>query len=271
VVFNILINPANSVTTHFTIREGLTVIETLAELAKQTGLPLADFQAAAANPASLGITADWYARTDGKPNAVEARSSIEGFLFPDTYNYDPNFTAHDILKMMVDQFKKVAAQVDLKGKASTLGISPYEVLITASLVQAEGREVDFPKIARVAYNRAYKNMISCDCLQFDSTARYWLEVKAGTPLPVGPLTAAQLNDASNPYNTYDKSPGMPIGPIGNPGEAALSGAASPATGSWLYFVVIKPDGTTAFASTQAEHCANVREGIRNGVDLNPVC
>jgi len=270
-VFNILIDPTKQVTNQFTIREGLTVIQTLAELATQTGLPLADFQAAAADPAALGITPEWYTREGGKPNAVEARGSIEGFLFPSTYRYDSSLTAKGILQMMVDQFFAVAERVDLKGRAAELGIAPYDVLVTASLVQAEGLEVDFAKIARVAYNRAYKDMIGCDCLQFDSTARYWLEVQAGTPLPVGPLTAAQLNDANNPYNTYDKTPGMPIGPIDNPGEAALNGAAQPADGTWLYFVVIKTDGTTAFASTHEEHCANVRLGINNGVDLNPDC
>jgi UPF0755 protein len=145
------------------------------------------------------------------------------------------------------------------------------VLVTASLVQAEGLEVDFAKIARVAYNRAYKDMISCDCLQFDSTARYWLEVQAGVPLAPAPLTGAQLNDANNPYNTYDRTPGMPIGPIGNPGEAALNAAAHPAEGDWLFFVVVEPDGTTAFASTHAEHCDNVHRGIANGVDLDPNC
>jgi UPF0755 protein len=270
-VFNVLIDPANKDSNQITIREGLTVIEVLPELAQQTGLPLADFQAAAANPAALGITPEWYQRENGKPNAVEARGSIEGFLFPDTYFYDPTATAQDILKMMVDQFFSVAARLDIKGRADFLGISPYDVVTTASLVQAEGLEPDFAKIARVAYNRAYKDMISCDCLQFDSTARYWLEVKAGTPQAPGPLTGGQLNDPSNPYNTYDKTPGMPLGPIGNPGEAALDAAANPADGDWLYFVVVRPDGTTKFAATHDEHCDNVREGINNGVDLDPNC
>ncbi len=271
VVFNILIDPSNKNTTQFTIQEGLSVIQTLHELARQTGIPLADFQAAA-NPAALGITPEWYQRTngDGKPNAVEQRGSIEGFLFPNTYFYDPTYTAHDILKMMVDQFFVVANRVDLRGRAQALGISPYEVLITASLLEAEGLEQDFAKIARVAYNRVYKDMISCDCLQFDSTARYWQELQAGVPRQAGGSTGP-LNDPNNPYNTYDKTPGMPLGPISNPGEAALNAAAHPADGDWLYFVVVRPDGTTAFASTLAQHCDYVREGIRNGVDLNPNC
>jgi UPF0755 protein len=262
VVFGILIDPKNrkpiNGAKRFTIPEGMTVIEILDKLAKDTGIPLADFKAAAADPAALGITADWYSRQDGKKSAVAERKSIEGFLFPSTYDYDPTWSAHDILKMMVDQFFVVADHVHLKAQATALHISPYEVLITASLVQAEGHEADFAKIARVAYNRVYKRLISCACLQFDSTANYWQELKAGKPRTPGNLTAAQLNDASNPYNTYAKTPGMPLGPIDNPAD-----------GNMLYFVVIKPDGTTAFADTIDQHCANIAEGIRNGVDLSP--
>jgi UPF0755 protein len=275
VVFGVLIDPANRVpldgARRITIREGLTVIQTLAKLAEETGIPLEQFQAAAADPASLGITPDWYARGDGKPSAVAERNSIEGFLFPSTYEYSPDWSAHDILTMMVDQFFVVAERVDVRGRADFLGISPYEVLITASLVQSEGLEHDFAKIARVAYNRIYKDRISCQCLQFDSTAHYWLELQSGAPRTPTGLTPGQLNDPNNPYNTYDKTPGMPLGPISNPGEAALQAAANPEDGDWVFFVVVEPDGTTAFAVTHEEHCANVALGIANGVDLSPIC
>jgi UPF0755 protein len=269
-VFEILVDPGNKIsdfTTSFTIREGLTVIQTLAELARQTGKPLEEFQAAAEDLAGLGIEPEWYRRSDGRPSAAATRDSVEGFLFPDTYYYDPAATARDILKRMVDEFFVVADEVGLRTRAAALDLSPYEVLITASLVQAEGLEPDFSKVARVAYNRAYEGMIECRCLQFDSTAHYWLEVQEGAPRTPGSLSQDQLNDPDNPYNTYAATPGMPIGPIGNPGEAALRAAANPEAGDWIYFTVIEPDGTTAFSSTWAQFCADKFTGVRNGVDL----
>ncbi len=272
VVFGILIDPLQRQLPpgikQFQIIEGMTVIQTLAQLEAQTGIPLADFQAAISDPAALGITPDWYTRTDGKPSAVTERGSIEGFLFPSTYQYDPDTaTAHSILKQMVDQFFVVAQRAGVKDRATFLGISPYEVIVTASLLQKEGHGSDFDKIARVAYNRVYKDMISCQCLQYDSTAPYWLEVQQGTPRTPGPLTSAQLNDAGPPSNTDDKTPGMPIGPISNPSEAAIYAAGHPADGDWIYFVVVRTDGTTAFSSSWEEFCDDKIEGKANGVDL----
>jgi UPF0755 protein len=269
VVFNILADPANVLTLQVQIREGLSVIETLRRLAEQTGKPVEEFQAAAADPAALGITPDWYTRTDGKPAAT---TSIEGFVFPDTYFYSPTDTAADILKMMVDRFMTVANEVGLAAKAQALGLSPYEVLIVASLAQVEaGTEADFAKVARVAYNRAVQEEIDCACLQFDSTANYFLELNGQQQLASGQMTDDVLDNPANPYNTGASSPGLPVGPISNPGQAALAGAATPADGDWLYFVAIDTNGNSAFASTYNEHCQNVYTAIENGVPLEPIC
>ena len=269
-VVEILVDPANvnsSATAKFTVREGLTVIQTLQRLAEQTGLPLADFQEAAKDPAALGIAADWYVRGDGKQAMT---SSIEGFLFPDTYFYDPKATAADILKMMVRQFLHVADEIGLKDKAKALGISPYEVLVTASLAQVEAANGnDFAKVARVVYNRAYKNLVACSCLQFDSTVNYWLEQQGKPTKHSGAMTASELNNTKNPWNTGRDSKGLPPSPISNPGKAALLGAAAPAVGDWIYFVAVDNNGTTKFAATDQEHCANIAEAIRNGVGLAP--
>jgi UPF0755 protein len=262
-VIKVLINKDNKLQNVFTIREGLTVIETLKRIAEATKLPLADFQNAAKDPAALGITPDWYTRTDGKPAAT---TSIEGFLFPDTYSFEPNQTAADILKMMVKQFLKVAGDINFKANAEKLGVSPYEALIVASLAQVEaGRNEDLPKIARVAYNRGVKKLIDCECLQFDVTANYWLELQGKPTLASKDMTDAQLDDKNNPYNTGPSSTGLPIGPISNPGKAALDGAAQPPAGTWIYFVAVDKNGTTKFASTTSEHQANVCEAVRNGV------
>lgn len=263
VVFDILIDPKNKKVNQFTIREGLTVIQTLNELAEKTGIPLSEFQAAAADPAALGITPDWYERP-GKPSAAADRKSIEGFLFPNTYQYDPSAKAIDILKMMVDTFKTVAERVQLKSRAAAMNLTPYDVIITASIAQSEAHEVDFPKVARVVYNRAYQKDMP---LGMDSTENYWLELNGKPMKHSGELLASELNDPNNPYNTHGKK-GLPIGPISNPGEAALAGAANPAAGQWVYFVATDNNGTTKFASTWSEFCSLKREAVRNGVPIS---
>jgi len=121
------------------------VIDTIAILAEEAGLPLADFQAAVADPATLGITADWYGRLDGKPAAT---GSVEGFLFPDTYLYDSTATAKDILQMMVDQFFAVANELGLQSQAAALQIGVYELMIAASIAQVEVKQQDFAKATR---------------------------------------------------------------------------------------------------------------------------
>jgi UPF0755 protein len=261
-VLMVLIDPKNKLVNQFTIIEGLSVIQTLKKLAEQTGLPLEDFQKAAQDPAALGITPDWYARKDGKPAAT---TSIEGFLFPDTYAFDPSAKAADILKMMVQQFLKVADDVGLKAQAQSRDISPYEMLITASIAQVESKEVDFSKVARVIYNRAYKAE-PAQPLGMDSAENYWLELNGKPTKNSGDLTAAELNDPANPYNTHGKA-GLPLGPISNPGKAALQGAANPAVGNWLFFVTVDKQGTTKFANTESEHCQYINEAIRNGLNL----
>jgi UPF0755 protein len=122
-----------------------------------------------------------------------------------------------------------------------------------------------PKIARVAYNRAYKNKIP---LQFDTTANYWIQLNGGKAKFSGKLTGGELDDPKNPYNTVSKL-GLPPGPINNPGKVALQAAMSPAVGPWLYFVVIDKKGDSAFATTNDQHCANIKKAIGNGIPLSP--
>jgi UPF0755 protein len=259
-VLMILVDPKNKLAGNFTVTEGLSVIKTLSKLAEQTAVPLADFQAAIQDPAALGITPDWYVRQDGKPAAT---TSVEGFLFPDTYQFEPGSSATEILKIMVNQFMKVTEEIAFKANAEKLGLSPYEVLIVASMAQVEaGKVEDFAKVARVAYNRVVKEQIPCVCLQFDTTANYWLELNGKPEKHSGEMTAEELDDPANPYNTVSKQ-GLPLGPISNPGKDALLGAAQPAVGTWLYFVAVDTNGTTKFATTFAEHQANIAEACRN--------
>jgi UPF0755 protein len=244
------------------IIDGWSYKRTFAELSKVTGIPVAEFEAAAKDPIALGVPDFWFNRRDGKP----AAKSIEGFLFPDTYEFAPNSTAVDILKEMVGQFIKVVTELNLTAKVEgELKVSPFEALIVASLAQAEaGIKEDLPHVARVAYNRVFKANMP---LEFDVTANYWLELNGKDPKHSGQLTPQELNDPKNPYNTKSVR-GLPVGPINSPSRAALEGAMSPTPGkAWLYFVAIDKTGRSAFADTLAEHNRNIQQACRNGVPL----
>ncbi|GGJ86434.1 hypothetical protein GCM10010123_15020 [Pilimelia anulata] len=261
---SLLVNLVNRIVKGVTIREGLSVIQTYKLLAEKTGIALREFQAAGKDPAKLGVPDFWFKRTDGKKAA--AKPSLEGFLYPQTYEFPPNAGAADILKAMVQQFLTAAEEV---GFVPTVekergGISPYEALIVASLAQVEaGVPGDLGKVARVAYNRAYGGDFPCGCLEMDVTVNYWLEVNGKPTKASKDMTAAELDDPRNPYNR--KIAGLPPTPIDNPGEAALRAAMDPPAGNWLYFVAIDKKGNSAFATTLAEHERNQATARRNGV------
>lgn len=227
----ILVDPANRTgVPGVTIREGLWKSETFAALSKGTGTPVADYVAAAKDTASLGLPSS-------------AKGNLEGYLFPATYEFPDGASAADQLRTMV------AKSVE---ELTRLGVAPADMektVVIASIVQAEGqRAADLPKIARVIDNRLAKPMR----LQLDSTVSYGVQKRAIT-------TTDAERAAANGYNTYVRD-GLPVGPISNPGAAAIQAATTPATGPWLYFVAVNPDtGETKFATTDAEHQKNVAE------------
>lgn len=238
-----------------TLQEGLTYKATLQKLAEGTKLPLADLEAAAKDPVALGIPQFWFNRSDSK----QANVSVEGFLWPDTYEFNPDVTAVDVLKKIVAQFLTVTESMNLVKTAESKNISPFAALITASLVQAEaGVKPDFPKVARVVYNRLDKKME----LEFDSTSNYWRELK-GQERKFN-LNDAELRDPNNPYRTYGLA-GLPPGPIGNPGKDAIQAALNPTPGEpWLFFVRIDKAGNSAFTESFAQHERNIAEAKRVG-------
>ena len=253
---------ANRVSSGVTITEGEISTEVFAALAKATNLPVTDFQNAAKDPVALGVSPDWFTRQDGKP----VQNSIEGFLYPATYEFDPGVDATAILKKIIVNFNAEMTKLDFLNQVqATLHISPFEALIAASIAQVEGRfPDDMAGIARVLYNRAYGGKFPCACLQLDSTVNYWLRVSGQTPKSSKDLTVSDLHNPNDPYNTHDK-PGLPIGPISNPGEDALKAAMSPPKSGYLYFVAIDKEGHTAFATTEQEHAANIALAKKNGV------
>ena len=159
------------------------------------------------------------------------RRSLEGFLFPATYDFVRGTTSAQLVQSQLTAFANNWSKVDLK-YARSKNLTPYDVLIIASLVEKEALVPDErPKIARVIYNRLHAHMN----LGIDATTRYGLHVP-GTKS----LTQSQLA-SDNPYNTRNPNVvGLPPTPIANPGLAAMQAAAHPAAGDWLYFVR-KPD------------------------------
>lgn len=223
-----LLNPKNRVQLTLTFPEGLRASQIVALLGARSGIPAGDYRKVLADPAQLGLPS--YAR--GKP---------EGYLFPATYQIQPNDTALTVLKAMVQRFDQEAAQVKLPAAAAGVHMTPTQLIVVASLVQAEGGRVkDYPKIARVVYNRLARGMK----LEFDSTVFYGLG-KYGTA-----ATDAEIN-TPGPYNTYLNT-GLPPGAIDNPGNAAIEAALHPAVGNWLYFFSFK-NGVTEFSPSPIAH------------------
>lgn len=219
------------------ILEGMRLSQQITALAKGTKIPAKNYKAALAKPEKLGLPS-------------YAKNKPEGFLFPDTYELTSDTSATAVLKQMTGRFGQVSDEIDLEGQASSMKMSPYEVVIVASIIEAEvNRDADRPKVARVLYNRLGKGMK----LQLDSTVLYAVHKS-------GKLTTTEADRANkSAYNTYVHK-GLPPGPIASPGKQALQAAAHPASGSWLYWVAVNPDtGETKFAKTKAEHDRYVQE------------
>ncbi len=259
---NALLDPKNRIVNGITIPEGKTSMQIYALLAAKSKIPLKDFQTAGKDPVALGVPAFWFNRTDKQ----KVTRSIEGFLYPDTYEFPPTATAEDMLSTMVSRFLSVATQIDFVNRVQQdRKISPYEALTVASLAQAEaGNTVDLGKIARVAYNRLYGGNFPCGCLQFDVGINYYYQLTGRPTKSSKEMTTADLTDPANPYRTHNK-PGLTPTPINNPGVDALKGAMDPPAGPWLYFVAIDKQGHSAFAVTDAEQNKNIELAKKNGV------
>jgi UPF0755 protein len=222
--FQLLLNPSARLQDKITIPEGWRLSQIEAALGAKTGIPLADYKSALANPGSLGLPS-------------YANNNPEGYLFPATYEVQPDQTATDVLRAMVQSFNAEATSINLNTAASQAHMTPAQVIIVASLLQAEGGRVsDYAKIARVIANRLAANMP----LQFDSTVLYGLHLFGTT------VTDNQIK-SNTPYNTYQHK-GLPPTPIDSPGNSAIQAALHPDPGNWLYFVTEK-NGVTKFSAT----------------------
>ncbi|GAB3958758.1 hypothetical protein GCM10027614_76880 [Micromonospora vulcania] len=251
----------NKIVNGLTIPEGRTSKNIYKLLSEKTKIPVKDFEAAAKDPEGLGVPDWWFTRGDKKKVA----RSIEGFLFPDTYEIPPKATAESILKLMVTRFLSVTEEMNFADRVQRErgGVSPYEALIVASLAQAEaGNKDDLGKVARVAYNRVYGEF-NCNCLEMDVTVNYYLESIGKPTKTSAQMTQSELDDPKNPYNR--KLRGLVPTPIDNPGKQALAGAMAPPPGKWLYFVAIDKQGHSAFADTYEQHQRNEARAREAGI------
>ena len=193
-------------------------------------------EAAYADSAAIGLPA-------------EAGGNVEGWLAPGTYDVTENATPKDLVKKMVSQ--TVTELKELKVPKEDY----QKVLTKASIVEREvNSERYYGQAARVIENRlSQTDGETHGLLQMDSTVQYGLGRYGGIP------TEAETQDANNPYNTYVHK-GLPPGPIGSPGEAAIKAVLNPPAGSWLYFVTVDlKTGETLFASTNEEQKTNTKK------------
>lgn len=206
--------------------------------------------AATVDPAELGAP-EWAL------DAIRARGEdpkrLEGLIAPGQYVLDPNMDAQEILTDLISRSTKKYNDTNIVERAEAVGLSPYELLTSASLVERESPAGEFDKVARVILNRLDEPMR----LELDSTVNYGLE-------DVELATTDDDRSRETPWNTYAKD-GLPDTPIASPSNEAIEAMENPVEGNWLFFVTVDSQGTTVFTDNYDEHLANVDEAVRSGI------
>lgn len=236
-----------------TVREGLRLEEVAAAVAAQTGVAEADFIAL--------VTTGWQA-TDLKDYPFLADlppgTTLEGYLFPETYRLPEEATAYDVVARMLATFDARVTE-EMRLSAANQGLTVHQLVTLASLVEREAVvPEERPVIAGVFLNRLRNGWL----LNADPTVQYALgyDEKTGKwwrRLYFDELGVNSLADIDHPYNTY-RYPGLPPGPICSPGLASIQASAFPAQTDYFYFIADchKNDGSHLFARTEEEHNAN---------------
>jgi UPF0755 protein len=233
--FEALTTPPEPVPTiRLTVPEGFRVTQTAERVEEDLGIPAPRFLAAAER-------GDWSIPPYLPPDAV----SLEGFLFPETYEFvEGDTTARDVIRRMLDQFALESETLSWDN-ADDLGVTPYEIVIIASMIEEEAKlPQERALIAGVIYNRLREGMV----LGIDATLLY------DDPTPDGQLSSSDLEHDS-PYNTRING-GLPPTPIASPGRASLEAALNPADTEFFYYVLCGEDGHHEFGVTEADHAAN---------------
>ncbi len=225
-----------TVYSEFTVPEGFTV-EQIAALLEEKGL--------ARKERFLALARD-YSPFD-KRERPNVKYRAEGFLFPDTYRISRGASEEMILQTMAQEFSRKFTP-ELQAKAQSIGLSAYEVIVLASLIEREVQLAkERPMVARVFLNRIKIGMPLQSCATIQYILGYAKEelTIADTQLP-------------SPYNTYLHQ-GMPPGPVANPGLSSIQAALNPAEGDWLYFVIDGKTGGHRFSRSLAEHEAAIQQ------------
>jgi UPF0755 protein len=229
-----------------TVPEGWRIAQIGARLEALGIVKADDFRKVALSPRDFGLT---------PPDPVA--STLEGFLFPDTYQVKEGVTARDVAALMVQQFER-HFDAALRQRAATQGYSLLQAVTLASIVEREtGVADERPIVAGVYRNRLSRGML----LGADPTVQYALASKdlaaaAAYDYWKRELSADDLT-VDSPFNTY-RVAGLPPGPICNPGQASIDAALAPAETPYLYFVA-RGDGSHAFAQTAEQHLANIQK------------
>ena len=225
-----------------TVPEGLTLAEVAKVVGKMPGRSAEKF---------LEVANSGTIRSQYQP---AGNNSLEGLILPETYFVSKGDDEAKILRKMVDSFDQLATQLNLAGAAAKFGITPYQAVIVASLVEREARvDEDRGKVARVIYNRLEAKMQ----LQIDATVLYAL----GRPQESVSFKDREVN---SPYNTY-QIPALPPGPIASPGRKSLEAATSPPAGNWTYYVLTDPSGKHSFTNDFREFQNLVNQCIAKGL------
>ncbi|WP_115243963.1 endolytic transglycosylase MltG [Corynebacterium renale] len=178
---------------------------------------------------------------------------IEGLIRPGQYIIDPNKSAQEILTDLITRSAEYYNSTNIVGRAQEIGLTPYELLTAASLVEREAPAGDFDKVARVILNRLDEPMR----LEFDSTVNYGLD-------DVEVATTTEDRQRVTPWNTY-ASDGLPATPIAAPSDDAIAAMENPADGNWLFFVTVDKSGRTVFNDTFDAHQQSVQEALQSGI------
>ncbi|HSX41688.1 MAG TPA: endolytic transglycosylase MltG [Candidatus Saccharimonadales bacterium] len=219
------------------VPEGYT-LKQIAKLAEDKGISQQQFEAAVSGSYNNDFLA-------ARP--PEGQVTLEGYLFPDSYEVSKPVRPNVVVQQMLDNFAQKVQAAKLVPGFAARGLTLHQGVTLASIVEKEaGKETDRPMIASVFYNRLKAGMP----LGSDVTILYAAEVK-GVPFDI------RLDST---YNTYTHR-GLPPGPICNPGISSMKAVANPATTDYLYFLADK-QGNVHYAKTAAEHEANVKKYLR---------
>jgi len=289
-----MIDPDNLTLDHVVIPEGKRSFEVYEILSAYTGVPVADFEAAAKDPEALGVDPIWFEGFSDRQV-----KSVEGFLFPSAYEFDETMTAEQMLTEMVKRFNETIEEIGFLDKLADIPdpdpdydpsvmenqtffpptngefkIYPWMALQIASIVQSEsGIASDDPKIAQVMYNKMYLNPYSheqtnCNCFESEAIWNYGRLLSGDDAVTSGENIdwGAVMRDPDNPWSpSAPQHAGYLPSAISNPGAAALESAVSPEPNDYLFFVTAFDDGSALFAETYEEHQENTRTAEENGI------